>query len=223
MQVSTGQPIFPTIEFSSSQTAMHCQLMQVQTTHASTRQHTWQLCNDGGPPSHMNCWVACVFWAVLILHVGVMTDRSLAACWTTTATMPSVTHCYLQAPTILSGSSRVCVAHSGEQQASSPTFTKIAVVRCCLNGWPALDLVAVFLLYSDIWYWCILYCRVIRQPWPGTGLKMLAISMLSSCRSAGPGDVILTPPDAVGDPAAELTAAQLANQAVLAARRAIVR
>jgi hypothetical protein len=42
-------------------------------------------------------------------------------------------------------------------------------------------------------------------------------------RSGSPGDALLTPPDAVGDAAAELSPAQLANQALLAARRAIVR
>jgi hypothetical protein len=43
------------------------------------------------------------------------------------------------------------------------------------------------------------------------------------CRSGEPGSCLLTPPDAVGDPEAELTPAQLANQALLAARKAIVR
>lgn len=43
------------------------------------------------------------------------------------------------------------------------------------------------------------------------------------CRSGSPGSCLLTPPDAVGDASAELTPAQLANQALLAARKAIVR
>jgi hypothetical protein len=43
-----------------------------------------------------------------------------------------------------------------------------------------------------------------------------------SCRSATPGSCLLTPPDAVGDEASALSPAQLANQALLAARRAIV-
>jgi hypothetical protein len=47
--------------------------------------------------------------------------------------------------------------------------------------------------------------------------------VLRLCRSGAPGSCLLTPPDAVGDESAELTPAQLANQAVLAARKAIVR
>jgi hypothetical protein len=46
---------------------------------------------------------------------------------------------------------------------------------------------------------------------------------LYDCRAGTPASALLTPPDAVGDVAAELTAAQLANQALLAARRAAVR
>jgi hypothetical protein len=54
-------------------------------------------------------------------------------------------------------------------------------------------------------------------------MKEMCCFVLPGCRSGTPGAVLLTPPDAVGDPDVELTGAQLANQAVLAARRAIVR
>eukprot|EP00879_Flechtneria_rotunda_P017242 GHRR01018063.1.p1 GENE.GHRR01018063.1~~GHRR01018063.1.p1 ORF type:complete len:332 (+),score=158.96 GHRR01018063.1:91-996(+) len=45
----------------------------------------------------------------------------------------------------------------------------------------------------------------------------------AAIKSASPRSVLLTPPDAVGDPAAEVKPAQLANQALLAARKAIIK
>jgi hypothetical protein len=45
----------------------------------------------------------------------------------------------------------------------------------------------------------------------------------SALKEGTHGEALLCPPDAVGDPAAALTAAQVANQAVLAARAVIVK
>ena len=43
----------------------------------------------------------------------------------------------------------------------------------------------------------------------------------SALKEGTPGDAVLCPPDAVGDPGSTLTPAQLSNQLVLAARKAI--